>query len=49
MCGSRWIDTSISVIHDHPACDGTVANGVADYAGPDIINAETANRTPMPF
>eukprot|EP00315_Gephyrocapsa_oceanica_P013465 CAMPEP_0185360650 /NCGR_PEP_ID=MMETSP1364-20130426/9759_1 /TAXON_ID=38817 /ORGANISM="Gephyrocapsa oceanica, Strain RCC1303" /LENGTH=249 /DNA_ID=CAMNT_0027960925 /DNA_START=13 /DNA_END=762 /DNA_ORIENTATION=- len=40
MCGSRWIDTSKSVIHDHPVCDGTLAGGVEDYSGPDIINKD---------
>jgi hypothetical protein len=44
MCGSRWIDTSKSIIHDFPVCTGTVGdgNGCHDYSGPDIIRNDTA-------
>lgn len=43
MCGSRWIDISKPVVHDHPSCDGTLAGGVEDYSGPNIVFAETSN------
>jgi len=42
QCGSRWIDTSKSVIHDFPQCTGVVGDGLGcqDYSGPKIIEED---------
>lgn len=43
LCGSRWIDTSVPVIHDFPSCTGVVADGLGcqDYSAPDILIKDT--------
>ena len=43
LCGSRWIDTSVPVIHDFPSCTGVVGDGLGcqDYSAPDILNKDT--------
>jgi len=40
MCGSRWIDKTIPVTHDHLDCNGTLAGGVEDYSGPAIMRSD---------
>lgn len=43
QCGSRWIDTSKSVIHDFPECTGVVGDGMGcqDYSAPAIMGQDT--------
>ena len=40
MCGSRWIDKTIPVTHDHLDCNGTLAGGTEDYSAPNIVNSD---------
>ena len=43
QCGSRWIDTSKSVIHDFLECTGVVGDGLGcqDYSAPVIMGQDT--------